>query len=54
MIKGGGGGIFDVICDISCFVNQLWDNDINRVQVWEYEVNYQGQIIMSSILDQVV
>lgn len=21
IIKGGGGGIFDVICDISCFVN---------------------------------
>lgn len=49
---GGGGGTPDVTCDISCLANQLWDNDINRVQVWEYEVNHQGQTTTSSTSDQ--
>lgn len=52
IIKGGGGGTPDVTCDISCLANQLWDNDINRVQVWEYEVNHQGQTTTSSTSDQ--
>lgn len=49
---GGGGGTPDVTCDISCLANQLWDNDINRVQVWEYEINHQGQTTTSSTSDQ--
>lgn len=52
IIEGGGGGTPDVTCDISCLANQLWDNDINRVQVWEYEINHQGQTTTSSTSDQ--
>ncbi|XP_061178285.1 uridylate-specific endoribonuclease-like [Saccostrea echinata] len=46
------GGTPDITCDISCLANQLWDNDVNRVQVWEYEVNHQGQTTTSSTSDE--
>ncbi|XP_061177793.1 uridylate-specific endoribonuclease D-like [Saccostrea echinata] len=50
--KMENGNTPDITCDISCLAKKLWDNDVNRVQVWEYEVNHQGQTTTSSTSDE--
>lgn len=49
LCNGGGGSTPG--CDMSCFAQQLWDSDVNKVSLLDMIHNYQGQTTSSGTSD---